>query len=253
MAADAGILQEGKRLKDEGNTLYVSKDYFSAVETYSKAIDLIEKYCRDRVEEEEEEGPRVVELTDEDVAKLELEEKEKKEREQNGESQKEDGDQSKEDTKNESIIQLENELKVPPTIRPTLSVCYHNRAAALSFIDGRNDDVIADTTRAIELDPLYVKAYLRRGKAYETDSKPEESLKDYQKALELEPSNKAAKEGITKMEPIVKDKQEKEKAEMLGKLKDVGNSFLGLFGLSTENFQMVQDPNSGGYSINFKR
>jgi hypothetical protein len=38
--------------------------------------------------------------------------------------------------------------------------------------------------------------------------------------------------------------------EMLGKLKDIGNSILGKFGLSLNNFQMT--PNGqGGYSIQY--
>lgn len=41
-------------------------------------------------------------------------------------------------------------------------------------------------------------------------------------------------------------------AEMLGKLKDLGNTILGKFGMSIDNFKANKDPATGGYSISYQ-
>jgi hypothetical protein len=41
------------------------------------------------------------------------------------------------------------------------------------------------------------------------------------------------------------------KDEALGKLKQLGNTILGNFGMSLDNFKMTQDPNSGGWNIRY--
>lgn len=38
-----------------------------------------------------------------------------------------------------------------------------------------------------------------------------------------------------------------------GKLKDMGNSILGKFGMSLDNFKAEKDPNTGAYSIKFQQ
>lgn len=98
-----------------------------------------------------------------------------------------------------------------------------------------------------------MKAFMRRAQAYEALEKYEDALEDYKKALELDPSLVAARQAMMYLPEKIKEQQEKLKAEMLGKLKELGNAVLKPFGLSTDNFQFQQDPQTGGYSVNFNR
>lgn len=88
---------------------------------------------------------------------------------------------------------------------------------------------------------------------YEETDKLDESLADFRKVLELDPGNAEARAADIRLPPRVNERNEKMKAEMIDKLKDLGNLFLRPFGLSTENFQMQQDPSTGSYSINFNQ
>ncbi|XP_050502860.1 tetratricopeptide repeat protein 1 [Diabrotica virgifera virgifera] len=132
------------------------------------------------------------------------------------------------------------------------SIFYANRAASKIALN-RKESAIEDCTKAIELNDSYIRAYLRRAKLYEETEKLDESLADYKKVLELDKNNKDALQAQYRLPPLIAERNEKLKTEMLGKLKDLGNMILKPFGLSTENFQLNQDPNSGGYSVNFSQ
>eukprot|EP01102_Stenamoeba_stenopodia_P003603 TRINITY_DN13789_c0_g1_i1.p1 TRINITY_DN13789_c0_g1~~TRINITY_DN13789_c0_g1_i1.p1 ORF type:complete len:253 (+),score=64.05 TRINITY_DN13789_c0_g1_i1:103-759(+) len=143
-------------------------------------------------------------------------------------------------------------LFVAPPSHKECAVFYANRAACYIYLT-QYDEVVKDCTSALELDVNYVKAISRRGTAYERLNKYGDALADFKKVVELTPNDKVAQDAVIRLEPLAKEQAEKEKEEMLGKLKDLGNMFLGKFGLSTDNFKFVQDPNTGSYSVNFKQ
>ncbi|KAJ6668071.1 hypothetical protein lerEdw1_016392 [Lerista edwardsae] len=130
------------------------------------------------------------------------------------------------------------------------SILYSNRAAARMKQD-KKDVAITDCSIALELNPNYIKALLRRAELYEKTEKLDEALEDYKNVLEKDPSIHLAREACMRLPRQIEERNEKLKHEMLGKLKDLGNLVLRPFGLSTDNFQVKQDSSSGSYSINF--
>ncbi|RZC50664.1 hypothetical protein C5167_019082 [Papaver somniferum] len=132
------------------------------------------------------------------------------------------------------------------------SICHANRAACFSNL-GRYAETIKECNKALELNPAYMKALVRRGEAHEKLEHFEEAVIDMKKILELDPSNSQARRSIVRLEPLAAEKREKMKEEMIGKLKEMGNSVLGRFGMSIDNFKAVKDPTTGSYSLSFQK
>lgn len=132
------------------------------------------------------------------------------------------------------------------------SICHANRAICFIKLE-KYEDAIKECSKALELNPAYMKALSRRGEAHEKLEHFEEAIADMRKILELDPSNDQPRRAIRRLEPLADIKREKMKEEMIGKLKEMGNSVLGRFGMSVDNFKAVKDPNTGSYSISFQR
>ncbi|CAG2119805.1 unnamed protein product [Medioppia subpectinata] len=140
----------------------------------------------------------------------------------------------------------------PPEFGADRAVVHSNRSAAHLHCH-RLDEALNDCNEAILLDDHYVKAILRRAQIYrQMGNKLDESLKDYERVLELDTSCAEAKTASNELRHEINERNERLKTEMMSKLKDLGNLVLRPFGLSTDNFKMSQNGETGGYSVNFQ-
>ncbi|KDO38262.1 hypothetical protein CISIN_1g033182mg [Citrus sinensis] len=109
------------------------------------------------------------------------------------------------------------------------SICHSNRGICFLKL-GKFEESIKECTKALELNPTYMKALIRRAEAHEKLEHFEEAIAGIQdlmivmkKILEFDPSNNQAKRTILRLQPLAEEKLEKMKEEMIGKL---GNDFL---------------------------
>ncbi|KAF2131312.1 hypothetical protein P153DRAFT_270994, partial [Dothidotthia symphoricarpi CBS 119687] len=121
-------------------------------------------------------------------------------------------------------------------------------------------DALTRTNHSIhDVQKLRTKAMLRRAKARHQVggwSSLQGALEDYQ-ALVRPPhqlsglDRQAVQVAMRRLPRELDEAKDSEMADMMGKLKQLGNGMLKPFGLSTENFQFTKDEKSGGYSMNF--
>ena len=205
----------------------------------------VNKQEQENKEGDQNEEPEVEEILSEEV---------KLTRREDALSFKNKGNEQFKENHLDEAIQLYSEgLTVcPKCFSKDLAVLFGNRGACYVKLQD-NNAAIEDCTSALEHDPNYMKVRLRRAQTYEKVDKLEQALEDYKEVLKLDPRCQPAGEAVLRLPQQINERNEKLKAEMFKSLKDLGNMCLKPFGLSTDNFQFTQDPNTGGYSMNFQR
>ena len=118
----------------------------------------------------------------------------------------------------------------------------------LEISDQRKDDI----------QRIRAKALMRRARAksvlggWGNLQGAEDDYKALSQISTLPPQDKKiVQKALAGLPPRIDEAKQKEMGDMMGKLKELGNGILKPFGLSTDNFNMVKDEKTGGYSMNF--
>jgi len=246
---EATLLAESNALKTTANNLFTTSSYTEAIVGYNRALETLPSYldydlavlksniaaCHLKLEEWKE----AIESATEALEGLERVDPvpiiPTKDSEDGGKGTT-SGKLSRvqEDSKEaSSILELDDKM-----------------AERLETLD-RTNHTISDIKK------LRIKSLLRRATARSrlpAWSSLQGSLEDYQSlsAMDLTPlDRKHVSTALRTLPPKLEEAKKTEMADMMGKLKQLGNGILKPFGLSTENFNMIKDEKTGGYSLNF--
>ncbi|KAI0538045.1 hypothetical protein GGR58DRAFT_501512 [Xylaria digitata] len=243
------LLHESNEKKSEANALFSSAKYESAINKYEEATAICPHYldyelavlmsnvaaCYLNLQQYKEAIQSATESLDglnrAERAALESDEK-------SGAGPEE---YAQEDELEEEIISAGARKSAPAVVE---------EADTQQAARKRRDDILR----------IKAKALMRRARArsalggWSNLSGAEEDYKTLSTMANLTSADKKiVQTQLRTLPPRVKAAQEKEMSEMWGKLKDLGNGILKPFGLSTDNFQMVKDEKTGGYSMNFNQ
>ena len=122
-----------------------------------------------------------------------------------------------------------------------LAVFLGNRAAAF-FMMGAWAQCETDCDLSLQLKPGYVKVLVRRSTCLEKLEKYEDALRDAKAVQQEDPTFPRIDELVARLQRAHNQKMEQMKEEAMGKLKDLGNSILGNFGMSLDQFKFNQNP-----------
>ncbi|CAI2379123.1 unnamed protein product [Moneuplotes crassus] len=128
-----------------------------------------------------------------------------------------------------------------------LAIFYHNKGMTLCKM-GRNDEALKAFECAINHNKDYLKARWHKLRLHKEKEEYTEAKEEAKIIFEKNPKfNHIAKE-MQELEKLEKEKLDKMKDEVLGNLKSLGNSILGKFGMSLDNFKLNQN-SDGTYNV----
>lgn len=90
------------------------------------------------------------------------------------------------------------------------------------------NQVIEECTQGLKLDGNHLKLLYRRSQAYEALEKYEEAIEDLKKLLSINPNLEHQKKHLDELTEKYKRIQKEQMDKMLGQLKELGNTILGL-------------------------
>ncbi|KAM3424185.1 hypothetical protein BST61_g11272 [Cercospora zeina] len=242
---EATLLAESNSLKGSANQLFGRGSYENAIQTYDRALASCPNYldfelavlrsniaaCHIKLQDWKE----AIESAEKGVNHLEnleplppLPKPQDPRKEGQPEESKDDGVEEVDDDMEERIATLQKSGRTLDEVRKLQIKLLLRRAKAKTELGGWANLQAADEDYKVLLSPTMQPC--------------------------LSPTDlRFVKEAVRSLAPKLNEAKEKEMGEMMDKLKGLGNSVLGMFGMSTDNFQFVKDEKTGGYSMNFQQ
>ena len=121
----------------------------------------------------------------------------------------------------------------------------------LTCVQDKLNEAKEEYSKAVELNSEYLKPRYQRMLILKQQEEYDAALEDAKKIKELDSDFPKINQILSELEHLQKAKFEKMKTEVLGNLKNLGNMFLGKFGMNLDNFKMNPNPD-GTYNISYQ-
>ena len=239
-------------LKERGNECFKNKEYERAIQFYFEALP----YCSTTTSTLcDDDGDELVGISDDKESTSDDRKDENDGDDASNEKSNDDkNNNEKNNDENNIVVEAEEEIEDPNDKQCRELECMLRSNLAACFVStGAYNRAISQSNRALKLVPNYNKALFRRMQANEALDKLDDALSDAKLLKQLHPESALAQTEADRLEKMVQERRKREMDQMLGQLKELGNTLLGKIGLSLDQFNVQRDDKNGTFSINMQQ